>query len=205
MSLPDIRVNLVPKEIARKAKARRQRVALAGAGVVVLALLGAGVVLQESRVATAQDALDVERARLGELEAEAAALTEFAELDGERAALEETIAAALGGQVEVSGILQDIAAVMPADAALVSLSVSTTVVREGAVGAVQATGQSTNGHAPGLERLLISFDKVDAFEDLYFGSSNVTEDDVIDFDFDFVLGPEVLSGRYLGGIPEALR
>lgn len=205
MTMPDIRVNLVPKEIAQRSRARRHR-AVAGAGAVVaLALLGAGVVLQQARVDDARAALEVEQAALGVLETEARELSEFATLDTERQELTETIAFALGRQVEVAGVLQDVASVMPVDAALQDMSISTTVVRGEAVGAVQATGQSTAGHAPGLERLLISFEKVDAFEDLYFGSSNADEDGVIDFDFDFVLGPEVLSGRYAAGIPEELR
>lgn len=205
MNAPDIRVNLVPKEIARKARARRQRVGVAGLGLALLAALGAGVVVQDARVATAQEEVDEEQARLAALTAEERALQEFAVLDGERAALVVTIASALGGQVEVAGVLQDVAAVLPADTALEALSVNTTVQREGALGAVQATGQTTNGHAPGLERLLISLEKVDAFHDLYFGSSRAAEDGVVDFDLDFVLGPEVLSGRYVDGIPEALR
>lgn len=204
-AMPDIRVNLVPREIARKARARRQRGIAAAGAVVVLALLGAGVVLQDQRVATAGDELETEQAALAELEAEARSLTEFATLEVERQVLDDTIAVALGRQVEVAGVLQDVAAVMPPDAALLNLSISTTVQREGAVGAVQATGQSTDGHAPGLERLLVSFDKVDAFDELYFGSSTATEDGVIDFDFDFVLNTEVLSERYLDGVPEDLR
>ena len=204
--MPDIRVNLVPKAIARKARARRQRGIVAAGGVVVLALLGAGVVLQDQRVAAANEELEIERAELSQLQAEQRSLDEFATLEAQREELTATIATILGGQATVSGVLQDVAAVMPPDSALLDLAVNLDEVPEGSTfGSVSATAQSLRGHAPGVERVLISFEKVNAFHGLYLGSSSDPGEGVADFDFEFLLGPEVLSGRYVDGLPEVLR
>lgn len=202
---PNIRVNLVPREIARRARRRRQRLAVAGGFVALVAGLAGGVVLQSARVAAVEEELQVEQALLDGLTAEQAELAEFADLELERTRLADLVTFALGEQVAMAGVLQDVAAVMPHDAALEALTVTVGGAVPGTVGTVTATAQSTRGHAPGLERLLISFEKVDAFTDLYFGNSVTGEDGVVDFDFDFRLGPEVRSHRYADGVPEVLR
>ncbi len=49
-------------------------------------------------------------------------------------------------------------------------------------GTITMTGQTRLGHAPGLERLLLEFDKIAAFSDLYFSNSTVDERGVSTFD-----------------------
>ncbi len=202
----NIRVNLIPAAIARKATERRQRRAAAGALVALVALMGAGQVVQLGRVSAAQDALAVEQDTLTVLQASQRELGEFAELDTRRNQTNETVQTLLGGQIGMAGILQDLAAVLPADAALTELSVLADPTELGSVGTITASAVSLQGHAPGVERVLINLEKVAAFRDLYVASSAL--DDAVGlttFRFDFRLGVEVLSGRYLGGIPEVLR
>ena len=75
------------------------------------------------------------------------------------------------------------------------------------LGTLVAVGRSLNDHAPGLERLLLEFDKVAAFHDLFFTSSVLEEPETPypTFTVEAQLGPEVLTGRYLDGVPEDLR
>ena len=202
----NIRVNLIPAEIAQLATAKRQRRATAGAFVGLLAVLASAHLVQLGRVSASQDSLAVEEDRLAVLQSEQRALGEFATLDTRRSQLDQTIQTLLGGQVGMAGILQDLASVLPADAALSELSVFAELSEDGYLGTVSAAAESLQGHAPGVERVLINMDKVAAFNELYVASSSTDEPTGITaFRFDFRLGGEVLSGRYLFGIPEVLR
>lgn len=208
-----VRVNLLPQETSARQAAARQRVALAAAGVVILAGLGATTVWQNGRVADANDRLADEQAVLSALQADEAQLHEFADLEARLAESDELIVQALGSEVSFAGVLQDVAAVMPSDAQLDSLTITvdpanaSSGVETTSLGTLVAVGRSLNDHAPGLERLLLELDKVVAFHDLFF-SSSVLEDPELPyptFTVEAQLGPEILTGRYLDGVPEGLR
>jgi hypothetical protein len=206
-----VRVNLLPQETSARQAAARQRVALIAAGVVVLAGLGAATVWQNGRIADANDRLADEQAVLSALQAEQAQLREFADLEERLAESDTMIAQALGGEVSFAGVLQDVAAVMPADAQLESLAITVGVPDPddpaASLGTLVAVGRSLNDHAPGLERLLLELDKVVAFHDLFFTNSILedVERPYPTFSVEAQLGPEILTGRYAHGIPEGLR
>jgi hypothetical protein len=66
-----------------------------------------------------------------------------------------------------------------------------------------AVGKSLNNHAPGLERLLIEFEKVNGFHDLFFTSSILEEPSTRTRPSrSRRSSAEVLTGRYLDGVPE---
>jgi Tfp pilus assembly protein PilN len=209
-----VRVNLLPQEqTARQAAARHRNGVIAG-GVVVLAILGTVTVWQNGRVTEAEDRLAAEETVLAGLQDEERQLDEFADLERRVDESDEQIRLALGGEVSVAGMLQDVAAVMPSDAQLESLTVNVTgdtLTEDGtpsdSLGTMTAVGKSLNNHAPGLERLLIEFEKVNAFSDLFFTSSILEEpsDPYPTFTVEAQLGDEVLTGRYLEGVPEELR
>jgi hypothetical protein len=208
-----VRVNLLPQETSARQAAARRRVALVAAGVVILAGLGTATVWQNGRIADANDRLADEQAVLSALQAEQAQLREFADLEERLAESDELIAQALGSETSFAAVLQDVAAVMPSDAQLESLTIAVdtanpnTGVESTSLGTLVAVGRSLNDHAPGLERMLLELDKVLAFHDLYFTSS-VLEDPELPyptFTVEAQLGPEVLTGRYAEGIPEGLR
>lgn len=208
-----VRVNLLPQSIAERQAASRQRGALALGGVALLAALGAVTLWQDGRISEAEDRREDQQAVLVALQADEAQLSEFADLQRRTAEADELIQQALGLEASMAGILQDIAAVMPSDAQLDSLTITlapdvpTPGVETTAVGTFQAVGRSLNDHAPGLERLLLELDKVAAFHDLFFTSSVLQdpEEPYPTFSVESQLGPEVLTGRYQGGIPEGLR
>lgn len=208
-----VRVNLLPQSVAEKQAAARQRGGLILGGVALLAALGAVTLWQNSQIADAEQRRDDQQAVLAALQADERQLSEFSELQQRTRAAEEQLRTALGGEASLAGILQDIAAVMPSDAELESLTL--TLAPDAAepgiealqLGTLQAVGRSLNDHAPGLERLLLEFDKVAAFHDLFFTSSVLQdpEEPYPTFTVEAQLGPEVLTGRYQDGIPEGLR
>lgn len=209
-----VRVNLLPREVEERNKASRQRAALAAAGVGFLALLVALYIFQLGRVSAAEDVLAAEEARLAELNAELATLQEFQELEARAAAADSTMQTLLGGEASFAGVLQDLAAVMPTDADLAALAIVMAEAPEApqlggtrqVYGTLTASGRTIRGHAPGLERLLLELDKVAAFDNVYFSSSSLDEEGGFAlFSLDLDLGAEVLTRRYVNGLPEELR
>ena len=206
-----VRVNLLPGEVAERNRAARQR-ALMGAGAVgVLGLLGVAYLFQVNRVNDAQAELEAEQARVTELQAELAELSEFQELQGRLEAANTLVATAFDGEVSMAGVLQDLAAVYPTDAQLEELSIALTdptadlgAIRV-AIGRMTASGATLQGHAPGLERLLLELDKVASFSNVFFTNSTQDEEGIAAFSLDVDLGDEVLTRRYADGLPEELR
>jgi hypothetical protein len=208
-----VRVNLLPQEaVARQAAARQRGVVIAG-GLLFVAALGATTLWQDGRIAAADVELAAEVDLLTALRGEELLLDEFATLHSEADHTDEMIRAALSGEASLAGILQDVAAVMPSDAEFESLAVTMSAEEPVAgqaaagLGTLEATGRSTGSHAPGVERLLLEFDKVAGFHDPFLANSVL--EDVAEpyplFTFQAQLGPEVLTGRYAHGVPEELR
>jgi Tfp pilus assembly protein PilN len=208
-----VRVNLLPREAVEKQSAARQRNGVAGGALVLVALLGLLYWWQVSRVNDARDELAIEQARVDELQAEVNALSEFDELQRRRNEADESIETVLSDEVTVAGILQDLAAVMPNDAQLDTLAVTLGQVdapdgtASNAVGNFNLTGKTLTSHAPGVERLLLSLDKIVSFTDLFVNSSTLEdpEDTVANFSVEGNLGPEVRTERYRDGLPQELR
>lgn len=208
-----VRVNLLPREVEERATARRQRGLAAVLGVVLVAVLAVVYIMQLGRVDDAEQRLAAEEQRLQELRDELATLNEFRDLEQQQEQVNELIATAMGGEASFAGILQDVASVMPSDAALQNLNLSVNQQAEQdpfgaqppALGSIQATGQSLRGHAPGLERFLIEFDKVAGFFDVFFNNSTVGEDGTSSFSVTIDLGRQILTQRYATGLPEGLR
>lgn len=204
----NVRVNLLPREVEERNRARQARVALAAAALSVLVVLALGYLYQVGRVNDAQARLAAEQAKLAEIEADRDDLREFEALAVRADAANASLAGALSDEVSMAGILQDVAAVMPPDSELTTLAVTAETPdpeNGNRLGTITATGRSKTGHAPGLERLLLQFDKVAAFRNVFFTTSTLDEDGNATFAFDLDLGPEVLTGRYVNGLPEELR
>lgn len=206
------RVNLLPREVEERNRERRNLALLGLAGAVVLAALAVGYVLQVNRVNDAQERLEETQAELAQARQEVGELEEFAALEERFAAVNGLLAQAMSPEASVAGILQDIAAVMPPDAQLGSLNVAVTGPGNPELGDVRRpfgqltlSGETLRGHAPGLERFLLEFGKIAAFSDVFFTSSTVDDRGVSSFSAQVDLGPEILTGRYTEGLPEALR
>lgn len=209
-----VRVNLLPQETYARQQAVRQR-ALAGvAGVVLLVLLAGVYVFQVNRVSDAEMARDEARAELDRLEAREAELAEFRDLQQRVEAADARIAGTLTHELSLAGILQDTAAVTPNDTAFTEMTVTAiedtgpdgSAVRD-VLARINMSGETLHGHAPGVERLLLEFDKIAAFFDAYFTNSSIDgeDEDVSLFQVEVDVGQEARTGRYDEGVPEELR
>lgn len=214
-----VKVNLLPGDVAKKERAGQLRGLIAVVFAAVVALLGVVYWLQLGQLTEAQADLAVEQQALAALQGELAELSEFGDLQQRRDDAVALLGTAMGNEASIAGILQDIAAVMPPDAELTTLSMTARTIEEqqlgderAAVGTMALSGRSLAGHAPGLERFLIEFDKIAGFSDVFF--TNSTRNDVevsgvpiavVEFDVEIDLGPETLTLRYVDGLPEGLR
>lgn len=207
-----VRINLLPQEAAERQAASRQRAVMALGAVVLLAGLGGTTYWQEGRIAEAEDRLADEQAVLASLQREVAQLGEFAELDTALTRSRDLVSQALGDEVSIAAILQDVSAVMPGDAELESLTLSLDDQAAGtsgtpSLGTIVASGRSASDHAPGVERLLLNFDAITTFRDVFVTNTVLDDPDTghPSFTFEAQIGPEVATGRYLDGFPEELR
>jgi Tfp pilus assembly protein PilN len=205
-----VRVNLLPEATKQRDRAAQQRSIAALAGVVLLAGLGGVYLWQSSQVSQAEDQLLAEQDRTSQLRGEQAELIAFEELADRRERSDEILISALGDEVSLAGVLQDVAAVMPADTQLETFAVnipSPSDPETDAVGTLSLTGKTLASHAPGVERVLISLDKVVSFREAYLNSSTLDEDDgrIATFSLDGQIGSEAETDRYADGLPEEWR
>lgn len=212
--MSSVRVNLLPREAEERERGRRAVAGLVLVGLVVVAILVGLFFLQTSRVSDAENRLAEAEAERDRLQVEVRELERYADLQRRRDASLEVLTLAMGTEASVAGILQDVAAVMPNDAALTTLAVT---IASGATppegfdfggpsfGQVAGSGETLRGHAPGVERFIVEFDKIAAFFHVFVTSSTVDEGGISTFSFNADLGPEVFTARYLDGLPEALR
>jgi Tfp pilus assembly protein PilN len=206
-----VRVNLLPEATKARGRASQQRNVLLAGFLVLLAGLGGTYLWATNQVRAAEDELVAQQARTTELRGEEAELIAFRELADRRDESEVLLQTALSDEVSLAGIFQDIAAVLPGDAQLDTLAV--TIEHDplagpvAPIGSFNLTGKSLTSHAPGVERVMISLDKVVSFRDLYLNSSLFEEPEVpiASFSLDGALGPEARTERYADGLPEVLR
>ena len=205
-----VRVNLLPEATRQRGRANQQRLLAAGAGgLLLLALLGVWW-WSQNEISQAEDRLAAEQSVTAGLRAEEAELVAFRDLADRRDQANEVISASLSDEVSLAGLFQDLAAVMPQDAQLDTLAVTLQEVpdRADVVGSLVITGQTLTSHAPGVERMLLSLDKVTTFGDLFLNSSTLEEDQVdpvANFSLEASVRVEARTLRYVDGLPGELR
>jgi Tfp pilus assembly protein PilN len=205
-----VRVNLLPEATKQRDRAAQQRSIAALAGVALLAGLGGVYLWQSSQVSQAEDTLFAEQARTSELRGDQAELIAFQELADRRDRSDEILSTALSDEVSFAGVLQDVAAVLPPDTQLETFAFDIPPLPDPTsdmVGTLTVTGKTLASHSPGVERVMLSLDKVVSFRDPYLNSSTLEEEDerIATFSLDGQIGPEAETGRYVNGLPEVLR
>lgn len=207
------RVNLLPPEVEERNVARRRTVAMGIAGLVLVGVLVAAYLFQLGRVGDTEDRLEAQQQRVDQLNSELTQLAEFQELERRSDIAEDLLEAALGDEVTMAGLMQDLAAVFPSDTELRDLIVTLSEAPTPELGATRVpigrmilNGASVNDHAPGLERLMLELSKVAAFSNVYFtGSTQIQDTSAVEFNVEVDLGPELRTNRYTDGLPEELR
>ncbi len=206
-----VRVNLLPEATKARGRENQQRLIAGGAVALVLLALGGAWFWASSQVSQAEDRLAAEQAVTAGLRGEQAELVAFQELAARRDQVDAVLTDSLGNEVSVAGILQDLAAVMPDDAQFDTLTINVqpeSDAASAAIGSVTITGQSLTSHAPGVEGILLSLEKLATFGDLFLNSSTLdpeAQDPIVTFSVDGAVRVEARTDRYRDGLPEELR
>ncbi len=135
-------VNLLPPEIRLRQQVRRRTALVAGAGVVVLALIGLFYVSQTMELASVRGELEDQRAANARLRSQIAELQPFADLQAtleDRQRLVETLYA---NEVSWASVLLDVSRVIPDQSYLTQLSGQITAPTGTVIGAPEE-GQAT--------------------------------------------------------------
>jgi Tfp pilus assembly protein PilN len=205
-----VRVNLLPEATKQRGRANQQRLMALGAAGLLLLLLGGIWWWAANQVSQAEDRLAAEQSVTAGLRAEEAELVAFRDLADRRDQAVETLTVSLSDEVSIAGVLQDLAAVMPADAQMDTLTVTIQRSEERAdvMGNLVVTGQTLTSHAPGVERMLLALEKVSTFGELYLNSSTLDPeqvDPVATFSLEGAVRSEARTDRYVDGLPGDLR
>jgi hypothetical protein len=120
------RIDLLPRELLEQRLVRRQRGGIAAGFLVLLVLLGAWYVLENQRLAEAQDQADQERAVATGLRAQRAQLQPLADLEAQIAAADQLRGAVYQREIRFSTVMRDVAAIVPDDVWLTSMTAAFT-------------------------------------------------------------------------------
>lgn len=208
-----VQVNLLPQELAQRARARRVTAATVAGVVVWVALLGGLYALKLAEVADAESQREDVRAEVARLEARVAQLEQYRELADELEARNTLLAQSMATEISYARILNDLSLAFPASSSLMTLNASVSDTAEASPGAeigesvanVTYTGYSVERFAPGVETVLVEFDKVPVFFNPYLVNAQleeIGETGVTGFNGVVQLGDGSYTRRYADGLPE---
>lgn len=212
-----VRVNLLPREIEVRRRERRITGITAVVVVLFLLLLGGLYMLKLGEVREAEQERDDVQAEVAQLQAEVARLEQFRQLANQLEARNALLATAMEREISFSRVLNDLSLAFPATASLRTLGAEVRLGQEvpadGApqvafgepVASVTFGGYSVERYAPGVETVLVEFDKVRAFFHPYIASAGeeaIGTTDVVQFAGSVQLNEDAFTRRYVNGLPE---
>jgi hypothetical protein len=118
------RIDLLPRQVVEQRLVRRQRSGIGAGFLVLLAALGIWYVLETQELSDAQAAADQERVTATGLRAQRAQLQPLADLEAQIAAAEQLRATVYRNEIRFSGVMRDIAAIVPDDVWLTSMAIA---------------------------------------------------------------------------------
>lgn len=208
-----VRINLLPSSIQERESARRANFAL----VLLVVLFIAGLVFlyftKSASVDRAVESRDAAQAEVNQLQAQVQALAAFQALADELAAGNTLLTTAMGDEIAVARILNDVSLSLPSTASLTSLTLSRDEVITAAgdvelgdtVANLLVAGYSIERYAPGVEGVLLQFDQVTGLVLTYLNTAaaaEVAEVAVTSFDANGLMTEEIFTNRYAEGLPE---
>lgn len=208
-----VRINLLPSSIQERESARRANVAL----VLLVILFIAGLVFlyftKSASVDRAVESRDAAQAEVNQLQAQVQALAAFQALADELAAGNTLLTTAMGDEIAVARILNDVSLSLPSTASLTSLTLSRDDVAAAAdtvelgdtVANLLVAGYSIERYAPGVEGVLLQFDQVTGLVLTYLNTAaaaEIADVAVTSFDANGLMTEEIFTNRYAEGLPE---
>lgn len=214
--MSSVKVNLLPPELAEKIRERRL-IAASAAGVLVFVLVLGGLYsLETSALSRTKAERDAELAQIEVLESRLAELEPYRELAAQLDARNEVLAAAMATEISWATVFNNLSLTFPTDSSLVALTANAMPADPEpgeidfgqAIGDVSFEGYSVDRYAPGVEGMLVQFDKVDTFTNIYLSVAS-REDrgttEVTGFEGNAMLNQGAYTNRYDEGLPEDLR
>ena len=208
-------VNLLPREVAVRRLERRTATVTSALVLVFAVALGGLYALKLGQVADAEAERDIVQGQVSQLEAEVASLEQYRQLADELEARNAVLASAMSGEVSHARILNDLSLSFPSTSSLRSLQIASVAAEAGAASTGASVddqtalltyqGYSTERFAPGVEAVLIEFDKVRSFFNTFVDSAAVEEigdTEVTAFSGTVGLDDEAYTHRYADGLPE---
>ena len=207
-----VRVNLLPREIEQRRAARRVSLLSALGVVLFVAVLGSLYFLKIGELSDAQEAQEQVRAEVARLEAQVAELEQYKRLAEELEARNALLATAMGPEVSFARVLNDLSLGFPTSSSLRTLTANvdeTTPAGAGEPAVMNLTfnGYSVERFAPGVETVVVEFDRVATFFNAYVTQAQeevVADTDVVGFQGALQLGEDARTGRYTEGLPEGV-
>lgn len=210
-----VKVNLLPREAAGVRAARRVTGFTIVAVVLFVAVLGLLYMAKLNEITQAEEEREVVQADISRLQAEIAQLEQFRQLANEFEARNALLAAAMSSEISMARVLNDLSLAFPATSSLRSMQMTaadpTAGTTEGevefgrAAGTATYDGYSTERYAPGVETVLIEFDKVTTFFNTFMATAALEEigtTEVTSFQGSLQLNEEAYTRRYEDGLPE---
>lgn len=208
-----VKVNLLPREIAERARARRVTIGTVTLVVLFVALLGGLYALKVAEVRAAEEERETVRADVARLEAEVAQLQQYRDLAAELDARNLLLADAMATEISYARVLNDLSLAFPASSSLRTLDggrVDPDTVVPGATAGQSVADLRFNGYsveriAPGVETVLVEFDKVPVFFNSYLdiaATEEIGDTEVMGFDGSVQLTADSFTQRYANGLPE---
>ncbi len=208
-----VKVNLLPSSIKKQETARRGNLYLALAVLAFVALLVLAFITKQGAVDRAVADRDAAQSEVNTVQAQVTALAAFQGLADELAAGNTLLATAMGDEIAVARVLNDVALSLPSTASLTALTLTRDeddpTAGEIELGASAAellmSGYSIERYAPGVEGVLLQFDQVDGLTLTYLNTAALADIETVEvtsFDASGILTDQIHTGRYIDGLPE---
>lgn len=212
-----VRVNLLPREAAERVRTRRVAQCTAGAVMAFVAALGVGYTMRLEDVARAEQARDDAQSEVVALQSRVDELAPYAQLAAQLETGNTLLASSMATEISFARVLNDLSLAFPSNASLQTLTIDAQTGDSAEAGAeagtvnfgetvakAQFTGYSVERYAPGVETVLVDFDRVRAFFNPFLTTAAtdvVGDTEVTNFNGSVALDRDAYTGRYENGLP----
>jgi hypothetical protein len=204
-----VKVNLLPPEIVARRHTRRVAAGTCAGVLAFIGVLGVVLSMKITQVEHARQDRDLAQAEVARLDARLAELQPYRELADALERDNALLAFAMEREISWAQILSDLSLTFPADSSLRTLTATVTEPTLQATGketiaSVQFNGYSTQEYAPGIETVLIEFDKVRSFFDTFLTTAareEIADEEVTAFDSSVRITDDAYTRRYAEGLP----
>jgi Tfp pilus assembly protein PilN len=214
------RIDLLPSAYQERRRQRRALGLVVVAGMLVLLLIAGWWILLGTQISDQKERLAEARQTNANLQAEIAALQQFADLEAEVTAKRNALLTVMTGDVDWPAIMTEIAMVIPGEVWLTTMTASagTTegaapvatetapirVSNQAPFGRIQFQGRSLT--MPGVAKWLVSLRNVREFAAIWLNTATRVESEglpsVVNFDSTLELSDRAASNRFQGDLGE---